>query len=76
MSLMLTGQTVVDATVVAQQLAALKGVPLYRFCSPEAQSNVNIAASWVDALAGGRQPSVHGVGSAFLKEVVGLLGNF
>lgn len=60
---------------VANSISSLKTTPLYLFCSTEAQSSVNIACAWVEALANSRQPSLVGSEAPFLKKVSELLEN-
>ena len=69
LALMPSESNPVKPQLVAKSLSSLKTLPLYRFCSAEAQSSVNIVTTWVEALASSRQPSLVGVENSFLKEV-------
>lgn len=64
------------ATEVSAKIASLKGTPLYRFCGSEPQSSVNIANSWVEAVANMRQPSLVGSDGPFLQQVAERLQYF
>ena len=66
-----------DIVGIAQHFDGFKMKPIYRFCTDQAQSSINVACSWLHALANLREPSLKVADSStFLTEVASRLPYF